>query len=249
MHYNINRLLVLTALGVAITITTLQAQQSRVDTFKVTVVDKTPAHPYYGIGSSRGCAVNGIEGDTLIVVRDSLYVFNVREPEREFYFQFYTIPIGGTQGVYDGDFIKQQDITRGIWTVRASRETRDTLYYASPEEPWVGGTILVVDSLPTSSVAEERRVLTTGESRAVPNPCTDGTELRFASAEGGRVSVELVDLLGRRVLHREESSVPSGEQSLRIGTEGMESGLYHYRITITGSEEEQIITGQLRVLK
>ena len=248
MHYNINRLLVLTALGVAITITTLQAQQSRIDTFKVTVVQKTSAHPYFGVGSTLGYAVNGVEGDTLILARDSLYVFDLKEVSDDYSFDFYSIPIGGTQGFYD-EIIEKKFTPQRIWHIRAERQTPDTVYYASTDQPWMGSVMLIVDSLPTSSVAEERRVLTTGESRAVPNPCTDGTELRFASAEGGRVSVELVDLLGRRVLHREERYVGSGEQSLRIGTEGIESGLYHYRITITGSEEEQIITGQLRVLK
>ena len=49
---------------------TASAQYSVVDTFRFRVMEKTPAHPLYGVGDETGFSVNGVEGGTIYMVRD-----------------------------------------------------------------------------------------------------------------------------------------------------------------------------------
>ncbi|MCB0713888.1 MAG: hypothetical protein KDD67_16295 [Ignavibacteriae bacterium] len=236
-------------IGCVATSETLQAQQSTVDTFHITVVEKTPAHPLFGIGSARGYAVNGVEGDTLIVVRNKLYVFDVSVADKELSFSFYTEPIGGTKDFYNSEFIESANGSGSIRNVRADKTTRDTVYYASTDEPWVGGTILVVDSLPTSNVTERRQSMLAGESRAIPNPCVERATIEFSLEHPSVVSLELVDLLGRRVIFHAGGAMESGERGISIDTERIESGLYHYRVIAVSEDREEVLTGRLQVLK
>ena len=224
------------------------AQTQFADSFYVSVVEKTPAHPYYGIGFDSGYAVNDIEGDTLVLVRDSLYVFNVREAYRKLTMHVYTIPIGGTQGVYDDEIVEQKFITQGIWYVQPSDEDPDTVYYASSEEPWAGGVVVIVDSLPTSSV-EEQRSVKAAESRAVPNPSAGMTQIVFTLDVAAVVRFEVFDQLGRRVYSRETVHMEAGDQSFDINAGELQPGLYHYRILATSKEEEKVMTGHLHVVR
>ena len=224
------------------------AQSQYVDSFYVSFVEKTEMHPYFGIGYEKGFSVNGIEGDTLILVRNKLYIFNIQSTYSETYFQFYSIPIGGTQGVINDQMVEKYKTSEGLWIVMPTEETIDTVYYASADVPWTGGTILIVDSLPTS-VDEEHKHIATGKSRAVPNPCTDATTIRFSLERAATVEMELFDQLGRSVERQDPSWYESGDQAMVILTRDLVPGVYNYRITANGGDKPQILTGQLHVLR
>ena len=69
--------------------------------FKFSIVEKTPAHPFFGIGSARGYAVNGVEGDTLYIVRDSLYAIDFDTLRGSDIPISYTRPRGRSSGIFE----------------------------------------------------------------------------------------------------------------------------------------------------
>ena len=118
--------LLLLLTGLLITTSGLRAQNSRVDTFYITAAVKTEAHPYYGMGHERGYVVNGVEGDTIYLVRDSTYVFNISAVPQNLPMLFYTIPIGGTSGIFEA-FITKRYVSEGITIVKPTDETPETM--------------------------------------------------------------------------------------------------------------------------
>ena len=245
-------LLSLTLTMLLISTSTLVAQLKPGDTVYVTIVEKTEAHPYFGRGYHKGYAMNGVEGDTLILVRDSHYVFNIHatfsEPKIGTTFHFNLNAIGGGHDIYDNKFTEEQMISKGIWTVVPSEDDPDTLYYGSSDEPWMGGTIVLVDSM-VSGIKEEAREFIAGESRVYPNPCSEETAIEFLLEEPSRVQLEVLDGLGRIVMREDYGLSSQGRQHLSVNCQSFPSGLYHYRITATTATEQHLMTGKLQVLK
>lgn len=59
-----------------------------------------------------------------------------------------------------------------------------------------------------------------------PNPVTDGTTLRFAIPESGRVTIRIVDGRGEIVAVAVDRSQPAGTHSLWLATSGLPAGRY-----------------------
>ena len=240
----------LTSLVLTLIVATSLTAQVPHDTVFVTVVEKTEAHPYYGMGFELGLAVNGVEGATIHLVRDSFYVFNVREVQRNaeiVSMNFYTIPIGGANNYYN-QIIEQQFLHEGIWHVRPPKGTPDTLYYGSPNKPYVGGVVIIHDSVAPASV-DNKRITTLLASRAVPNPFSSQTQLRFSLAVPSRVRLEVFDVLGRTVLTESVGIIEEGEQSLTVNGQELVGGIYHYRIIASTNGEDHVMTGTFQVLR
>ena len=81
-----------------------------------------------------------------------------------------------------------------------------------------------------SGVAET----TSGSLRLLPsfpNPCQDQVEIRFALAEPGHVSLQLFDVLGRRVAVLLDRPLGAGSHVVPLGGQGLGSGAYYYRLS------------------
>jgi len=68
-----------------------------------------------------------------------------------------------------------------------------------------------------------------------PNPATDLVQLHFTAAAGTNIRVQLFDLTGRPVRESREISAAPGMNEIRLGTDGLASGMYLLRIN-AGSE-------------
>ena len=83
-----------------------------------------------------------------------------------------------------------------------------------------------------AALARDGAVLTQNH----PNPFSGRTTIRYALAQPGAVTLEVFDLVGRRVATLLDDTVqPAGEQAVRWdAAAGLPSGLYVYRLTVDG---------------
>lgn len=73
--------------------------------------------------------------------------------------------------------------------------------------------------------------------RAYPNPFSSTSLLEYETDRAGLVQVEIVDLLGRRVVLLEEGMKPAGVYRLRVSAASLVPG--HYRALLTVSRPDQ----------
>jgi hypothetical protein len=67
---------------------------------------------------------------------------------------------------------------------------------------------------------------------AVPNPATDKLVVSFALAGADRATLDLLDIAGRRVIHRDVSAFGAGLHRVDLGsTVGLEPGIYLVRLS------------------
>jgi hypothetical protein len=86
-------------------------------------------------------------------------------------------------------------------------------------------------------VADERRgeSLTLGPLR--PNPVRGSGVVAFELARAGQVTLEIVDLAGRRVRRvLEGAELATGRHEVRIGRAGLAPGMYFLRLSALGLE-------------
>lgn len=228
----------------------VQANGQYADTFHVTVADKTPEHPYYNQGYHQGYVVNGLQSPTITLVRDSLYLFNTDDVPNDLVFDFYTIPIGGGEGFYR-HHVEKHEVSKGLWTIKADEDDPDTLYYACMEQAWMGGTILIVDSI-TSSV-EESRVAASVDilsgSHVYPNPFAGTAEVRFVLDARAEVRVEVADVLGQVVQVHQEGSREAGNASIVLEATGLAPGVYFYRVEALQERKRSVATGTMQIVR
>lgn len=77
-----------------------------------------------------------------------------------------------------------------------------------------------------------------------PNPTTGETTLPLRLAKQAEVSVELYDVLGRRVKEVARGSYPSGRHFVAINSSGLAGGLYFIRVGIATEDGEQLTAGR-----
>ncbi len=63
-----------------------------------------------------------------------------------------------------------------------------------------------------------------------PNPFRNSTEIAFELADGSDVTIEIVDMTGRKVLDRTEGFQPAGKHTMTIDAAGLDSGIYFYTL-------------------
>lgn len=223
-------------------------QRSVVDTFTFSIVPKTEAHPYFGIGHDFGYAVNGVESPTLYLLRDSLYSIHYDTLDVLDIPQFYTKPIGGGRDFYPEVRISD-DRKSQMYFIRMESDMPDTLYYASGAEPWMGGTVIAVDSLPSSVHANGRRAQSSPVvlSSITPNPVQNYGVISFAAPHVTSLQVQIVDVAGRVI--RDWSYRPSSgsEVSIPIDREGLPSGVYFYRVLDPRAGGTLLTSGTLQI--
>ena len=226
---------------------TVHGQAQYADTFLVTIADKTAEHPHYNEGYSKGYLVNGLQSPTITLVRDSLYLFDTHEVPQSLIFDFYTIPIGGSAKNYR-NHVKEHYVSTGLWVIQATDEDPDTLYYASFEQPWMGGMILIVDSI-ASSVNEDEILSTLAGAEAYPNPFAEETELRFRLDARSTVRVEVVNAVGQVVQRQDGRMMEAGDARLRLQGNALAAGMYFYRVEALSEGKRSVATGTLQLLR
>ncbi len=70
---------------------------------------------------------------------------------------------------------------------------------------------------------------------AAPNPFGEATVLRYALPEAGRVTVDVYDVLGRRVRSLALGTQPEGANAVRLDAAGFAAGTYLYRVSLDGA--------------
>jgi len=83
---------------------------------------------------------------------------------------------------------------------------------------------------PTSSEPDVAQPVATGFTAAFPNPARGVMQAEYSLAEPQTVTLELIDLLGRRVRETELGPQPAGEHDVRIDLGGLRPGLYVLRL-------------------
>ncbi len=212
------------------------------DTFKFTIADKTPEHPNFGVGHTQGFLVNGSQGDTLVVLRNTDYALDYRGLDNWAF--IYTIPIGGTMGGYDDVIRDGGGNNQKILRIRD--QDPDTLYYASQSFPWMGSAIIVVDSL-TTSVDAPRSVAAHATLTIYPNPLHDRATISVSMTHAGLTRFEVVDLSGRTVRTQQQSFGGSVDIEIDFDRGDLPSGTYIYRLVSVGENEQPITSGTLQI--
>ncbi|MDX1546196.1 MAG: M12 family metallo-peptidase, partial [Rhodothermales bacterium] len=83
-----------------------------------------------------------------------------------------------------------------------------------------------------------------------PNPFNPATQIRFDLPEDAAVSVQVVDLLGRRVLEVPAQALAAGAgRSVEIDGSALASGVYLYRLIARTATGVQVATGRMTLLK
>ena len=165
---------------------------SATQTFNVSVVDKTVAHPRFGVGYHRGYVVDPIdapdpsvsssssphavrhEGIALTLVRGRSYAFRLDASVAGFPFYFTTAePREWREGAFVGEVIDNVTNSRGegvsVVTYTVAASAPDTLYYACGAFRAMGGVARVVDEAETSDgVVGVRAGPLTANRNAVP---------------------------------------------------------------------------------
>ncbi len=137
-----------------------------------------------------------------------------------------------TANFFDGDYFEDpaNDYTYRLWYGRERAEGAGPWGFMDPNAP-VGTAVEGPAEVPA-------RIALLGN---YPNPFNPSTTLRFALPQAGEVTLQVFDLLGRRVATMALGARAAGLNEARFDAAGLPSGLYVYRL-----EVKDLLTGALR---
>lgn len=75
-----------------------------------------------------------------------------------------------------------------------------------------------------------------------PNPFNPSTIIRYQLHQNSNISLEVYDVIGRKVAVLVNGVVPSGEHQVSFDATGLSSGIYIYRLTVNGQSEVRRMT-------
>ncbi len=116
------------------------------------------------------------------------------------------------------------------------------------------------DASAPSAVTLTRGVVTSGPGELLPtdfaligtapNPARDIATLRVDLPRTADVTVEVYDIMGRRVLATPSATLGSGSnRTIALGVSGLASGTYLYRVHARMGDATEVRTGQLMVAR
>ncbi len=100
------------------------------------------------------------------------------------------------------------------------------------------GTITFRDTLRVfigTTAVDESKPLRFALHQNYPNPFNPTTELRYQISEVSRVTLNVFDMLGRKVATLVDEVQGSGFKSVEFKAEGLASGVYFYRLRVNDS--------------
>jgi hypothetical protein len=78
-----------------------------------------------------------------------------------------------------------------------------------------------------------------------PNPFNRMTEISYELMNGSEVTIEVMDLTGRKVMEIKEGYKPSGQHNLKIDAVNLQSGVYFYTLRAGSfTETKQMVIAQ-----
>lgn len=103
-----------------------------------------------------------------------------------------------------------------------------------------GGNNLYIDDVNINGMTVGLSEVLSGEGAALvvmPNPATDNAQAVLNVKAGGKVRVDLVDVLGRTIVGLHQGDLPRGVRRIDIPVSGLPSGLYFIRMMQEGRSE------------
>ena len=83
-----------------------------------------------------------------------------------------------------------------------------------------------------------------------PNPFNPSTRIQFDLPESAQVTLQVVDMLGRKVMTLPAKQFEAGaNRTLPLNATSLASGQYLYRIIATGAENQYVKTGRMTLVK
>lgn len=82
-----------------------------------------------------------------------------------------------------------------------------------------------------------------------PNPFNPSTTIAFDLPEQSAVTLQVVDMLGRRVMEVQEEAMAPGSRAIQINASQLSSGIYFYRVTAEMASETVAQTGRMTLVK
>jgi hypothetical protein len=119
-----------------------------------------------------------------------------------------------------------------IYAVLDAGNTVDEIH----ESNNTGWTVLNMASFPTDAEPGPRHELPARAQlfQNYPNPFSTATTIGFEVASQGRVQLEILDVLGRRVTSVVDREMTTGTYNVRFDAGGLSSGVYFYRLVVGG---------------
>jgi hypothetical protein len=114
-------------------------------TLAVTTVTKDATHPYFGLGSSMGYAVNGVQGKQLTLVRGVTYTFSVNTPGHPFVFTNSAVGGATNTGQVITTGVTNSGAISGNVTFTPSAATPNLIYYNCNVHDYMGYQINIID--------------------------------------------------------------------------------------------------------
>ena len=127
--------------------------ESRIDgAYVISLQTKTPRHPFYGVGDTKGYIIDGVEGKELILHRGTTYTFIIRSnPMHDVYIS--SDAMGwGTKVIEDG--VEGNFTYDGKIQITPTANTPDVIYYQCQNHKAMGARIFIVDEGDTRSLSE-----------------------------------------------------------------------------------------------
>lgn len=83
-----------------------------------------------------------------------------------------------------------------------------------------------------------------------PNPFNPSTSIQFDLPQTAEVTIEVVDMLGRRVMMLPATTMQAGaNQQVRLDAQSLSSGTYIYRVIAKSGNETSVATGRMTLIK
>ncbi len=166
-------------------------------------------------------------------------------------FRYLTDPITGRVQEYVDSYVLRDPMGHGIWpqiipaeeNIAADAEHQLRVWRANPDLPPIGEMLAEEARLAEYACNALRAVTFRPDEPApedtvvplyawnYPNPCNSGTRIRFSLPAGGRVRVELFDILGRGVATVLDDERQAGMQDVFVDAGGLATGVYWYRLS------------------
>ena len=127
--------------------------------------------------------------------------------------------------------------TTQVSLFRSNRFTnRDWLFFADLNSGWLVTRDIVYATTNggvNSINREQAAVQTMTLNSSYPNPVSAGVSatVEFTLERAAAVTLEVHDILGRRMREQSLGQLPLGEHSQTISTSGLQSGMYFYTLT------------------
>lgn len=209
-------------------------------TFNVTLVTKTAAHPYFGMGHPDGFAIDGVEGDELTLERGETYIFQLDNIPSIHPVFISTDAAGAGVGEFSdgvtGNFSSGNDAITFVVPLTAPNE----LWYQCGNHQFMGYKLNIIDP---SSAEDETPSGAFDLTIAYPNPSVERTTIGLSLDQTSDVLVEVFDVTGRRVALLHEGALAAGtSHTFELNDQSLAGGVYVVRATDGDEVVERRIT-------